>query len=425
MSDHPVNHSVVRRSLLVVGFVVMGQGFNYVLVLVANRTIDATAFGRFYAAWAALNILVTPGVVLALLVTRYYADVFRAQRESGIPAAIAHASRMLAPWVAGAVLAMELALYLAGRGMTDSVILVFLLPVTAASVFAVEVVRAALAAMLRATLFGGAFFVWCGAQCALALLGLFIFRTVWSAYAGVLAANLLTLALLIWFVLRLCRSSPLTRSAGGAPMRLELSHVLPFCSAYVGFVVLNNVDIVIAYFLFNGAQLGAYSAAAVLPKAIVTVTQPIAQIILPLLVAVEGQAILVRKAVLKAVAVTFAIGAAAAAVLGVASQLVCGGRFGVRYCEPSLMMVLATAAVFLAIVRVAITADLGQRLYWVAQVPFLACLVFAGVELVTRPSRDGLALSYMLASLGTLVAFSLLSAVRMRLRSTVPARQPT
>lgn len=415
-----VRHSIVRRSLLVVAFVIFGHAFNYLLIFIANRTIDATAFGRFYAAWVTLNIIVTPGMVLALFLTRYYTDVFQAHGSAGVFAGVMHAIRTLAPWVAATVIVLEIALYFAGMRISDSVVLIALLPVTAASIFAVELVRAALPSMLRSILFGIVWVVWCFLQCGFGTIGLLLLRSVWAAYAGMCLGNVLTLVALMYLLRQVCGSS--STNAVPAPGHLDLLEVLPFCSAYAGFVLLNNVDILIAYFALNTTQLGVYSAAAVLPKAIVTATQPIAQIILPILIAVKSQAAQMRHAVIRAIGVTAAMGLAALGILWGASSAVCGRGFGIRYCEPNLMIALAMAAVCLAVTRVAITVDLGQKLYWLAHLPLFGCLLFAVVELIARPTTDGLASSYAWTSFWILVAFASLSGARV-LWQRPPARQ--
>ncbi|HEY1727974.1 MAG TPA: hypothetical protein VGG22_06360 [Candidatus Baltobacteraceae bacterium] len=415
-------YSVVRRSLIVVILVILGQAFNYLLILLANRSLDAAAFGRFYAAWATINILATPGTVLSLVATRYFAEAFRSGAEPGIRPALVRVARSLGPWLLAGVLATEIVFFAAGRHITDSWALALLLPVTAASFFGVEIVRAVLPAMLRGTLFGMVFFAWCATQCAFAIGALLLVHSVWSIYAGIFVANILALFAIITLVLHLSRHATQMPVDPSDPARFDLSEVLPFCSAYVGFVLFNNADILIAYFFFTGSQLGAYSAAAVLPKAIVMVTQPIAQVVLPLLVATEGQTALVRRAVWRAISVTAVLGSLGAAFLSAASPLVCSGKFGIRYCDPKLMTTLAVTAVLLALVRVAITVDLGQRLYWLAQVPFAGCLVFAAVQFFTHPSPDKLAMSYLITSLGTITTFGLLSFGRMRFKSMAQAQ---
>lgn len=426
MTATSTRYSVIRRSLIVVILVILGQAFNYLLILLANRSLNAAAFGRFYAAWATINILATPATVLSLVATRYFAEAFRREAESGIRLALFRVTRSLAPWLLVGVVATEIVFFAAGRQIADSWLLALLLPVTAGSYFAVEIVRAVLPAMLRGTLFGAAFFIWCAAQCALALVALLLAHSVWSIYAGIFVANILALVAIVALVFHLSRNATQLPVDPNKPPPFELSEALPFCSAYVGFVLLNNADILIAYFLFSSVQLGAYSAAAVLPKAIVMVTQPIAQVVLPLLVATEGKVALVRRAVWRAIGLTVVLGSVGAAFLSLASPLICSGRFGIRYCDPTLMTTLAVAAVLLAIVRVAITVDLGQRLYWLAQMPFAGCLAFACAQFLAHDVSPGeLATSYLMASLGTLIAFSLLSIVRVRVKSMAQARQPT
>jgi len=382
--------------------------------LSANRLLEPTGFGRFYTAWTILNVLSTPSAVLALLVTRYYADAFQADGPSGLLSAVKRAARTLAPWVALGVLAAELMFYLSSTIIAESVMLVILLPVIAASVIAVETVRAAFAAMLRSTWFGAAWLGWCAIQCALGLAGLVTLGTAWAAFAGLLAANVLMLFILAWLIAGICWEARPVRAGHGSASPLALGEALPFCSAYAGFVLLNNADVLIAYLVMGNVQLGVYSATAVLPKAIVTAIQPVAQIALPVLIAVKEQAALVRRAVAKAVGITAAMALAGCGVWWVGSGAVCGGRVGIRFCESKPMLILALAAIALSVIRVAITADLGLRRYWIAHLPLLGFLLFAAIEFVQRPSIEALATTYATASFVVLAVFALLRVIRWR-----------
>lgn len=420
-----MRHSVIRRSLGVVAIVLLGHCFNYLFVLLANRSVDAATFGRFYAAWATINVLGTPSAVFALLLTRYYAEAALSNSELSVWNALKHAGRVLTPWVIGAAVVVEIGLLLAGASVSDSIALIAVLPLIAAVGFGIEAVRAAYAATHHPYLFAGFFFVRCILECALGLTGLLLLKSVWGAYLGVLIGSTIIFLSQLGLTRAIMGGSRAQLQTAEPPARLQLSDALPFCTAYVGFVILNNADVLVAYFVLKASQLGVYSAAAVLPKAIVTATQPIAQILLPILIAVKGQTLLTRNAVYKAIAVTAVMGIAGFAALWLGSGVVCGSRVGIRFCEPNLMLILATAAVMLAVVRTAMTVDLGYRLYYLAHLPFLGFVAFVIFELIVRPMPYALAGSYALASACILGIFGLLSIIRSQFRGAVPAPQST
>src|ERR1700733_9052271 len=76
--------SIVRPSIWVTGFIVLGHGFYYLLLLSGNRMLPPAGFSRFYPAWAMLNVLVTPSSVLTMLLTRHLSEANRAGGSAAI-----------------------------------------------------------------------------------------------------------------------------------------------------------------------------------------------------------------------------------------------------------------------------------------------------------------------------------------------------
>src|SRR5262245_62313878 len=81
---HIMQHSVIRRSLLVSTAFAVGHLFHYALMFSANRILDPGAFGRFYAAISLLNILLTPATILSFMFPNHLVPSFPAP---GFPAA--------------------------------------------------------------------------------------------------------------------------------------------------------------------------------------------------------------------------------------------------------------------------------------------------------------------------------------------------
>ena len=96
-----------------------------------------------------------------------------------------------------------------------------------------------------------------------------------------------------------------------------------------------------------------------LPKAIVTATAPVAQVMLPLAMHLQGRNLSIRAPIAKAIAMTFALGALGAAFLWAAAGRVCNGGYGVRFCDVPTLVLLAGAAIPMAVIR---TATIGQVL---------------------------------------------------------------
>jgi hypothetical protein len=116
----------------------------------------------------------------------------------------------------------------------------------------------------------------------------------------------------------------------------------------------------------------------------VTATQPVVQIILPVVISIQIEGRDTRAAVIKAVIAAFAFGAAAFVVLWAGSDLACGTAHGIRFCNAPVMLILAAAATPLSVVRTMLTADVAHGRYWLPHLPFLAMLAFAGAALLQR-----------------------------------------
>ena len=419
-----MRHSIIRRSLILTTFYISGHGFYYLLLLIANAMLDPTGFGRLYTGWAVLNVLVAPISIIALLLSSYFAETNSSKGPAFVSRMLARIAAIALPWTAVTVLLLEVLFYLGGRLIgVDSLALILVLPLTAVSFLGVEVVRASLQGTLRFVAYGASWFLWCVAQCAVGAAGLLLTRSPWGCFAGMLVANLLTLGGLCWAV-----AGNGSAAAPAAPAATEdspklasysLRRARAFCSAFVGFVLFNNADIFLAYLILSPADLGIYTASSVLPKAIVTATQPVVQIILPVVISIQGEGEDTSQAVMKAIFAAFALGAAAFVVLWAGSDLACGAPHGIRFCTSPLMLLLAAAAVPLSVIRTLVTADVAHGRYWLPHLPFLALVVFAAAITLTKLSGPvenlHLAMTYLYSCWGLLAVWAVTGIFRGRL----------
>ena len=410
-----MRHSIIRRSLVLTTFYIAGHGFYYLLLLIANAMLDPTGFGRLYTGWAVLNVLVAPISIIALLLSSYFAQANASKGPAFVSVMLARIAAIALPWTAATVLVLELLFYLGGRLIgVDSLALILVLPLTAVSFLGVEIVRASLQGTLRFVAYGASWFLWCVAQCTVGAIGLLLTWSPWGCFAGMLVANLLTLGGLCWAVIGGGAAAPdvTDDSPKLAPTlaAYSLRRALAFCSAFVGFVLFNNADIFLAYLILSPADLGIYTASSVLPKAIVTATQPVVQIILPVVIAIQGEGKDTSHAVMKAIFAAFALGAAAFVVLWAGADLACGSSHGIRFCTSPLMLLLAAAAVPLSVIRTLVTADVAHGRYWLPHLPFLALAAFAAAMTLTKVSGPAenlhLAMTYLWSCWGLLAVWA-------------------
>ena len=395
-----MRHSVIRRSSYIMIFFLVGHAFYYLLVLAANLKLDPAGFGRFYLGWVTLNILVAPGAVLTLSLTTHFAEINRTTGVDGVIAATKSIATKLLPWAIAIVLVAELLLFLSGMAVgADSTVMIGLLPLTALSSIMVDTLRAAYQGMLKFLWFGISWPLWCLAQFLFGTAGLSITGAPWAAFLGMFVANCLTLILLLWS-LWWAGGHHSTQAEkpiiGATVITRSLRDMLPLCAALAVIVVLTNADVLMAYLKLSSVALGAYSASAVLPKAIVTATQPVVQVILPIATTIRDDAAKVREAMFKAVGMTFTLAACGAFALWLLSDQACGGRFGIKFCQPGVLTTLALAAIAISVIRTTAIADVLAGRKWRPYIAIAALAAFVALNAFGQVSAAELASSYSL-----------------------------
>jgi O-antigen/teichoic acid export membrane protein len=393
-----MQHSVIRRSLYIGLFFVAGHAFYYLLVLAANAKLDPVGFGRFYLGWATLNILVAPGAVLTLALSRHFAGIFQQNGATAVGPALRSVAARVLPWALAVVAATEVLLLFGGNAVgADSSVMIVLLPLTALTSVMVDTARAVFQGALRFVWFGASWLTWCFGQFVFGAAALLLIGAPWAVFLGMLAANCVMLLCLVAVVWRMSVEAA-SQELSSPPQQdfavQSLRHMLPFCTALGAFVVLSNADVLVAYLKLTGAELGIYAASAVLPKAIVTATQPVVQVILPVATNFRGDSLRIREALLKAIGTTFALATLGAIALWLVSGEACGGNFGIKFCDPALLLVLASAAVAASVIRTAIIADVLGGRHWRPLLSIPALAVFAAATGGARSSGMGLATSY-------------------------------
>jgi O-antigen/teichoic acid export membrane protein len=406
--------SVIRRSLWVTGFFVLGYFFYYCLILVSNRRLSSGDFGRFYTAWTILNIIATPGGIVALLLAGYYGRAFRQGNRPLLVAALFGAARQLAIPTLILIGLLEIGFKISGAAIgVDSPLLGILLPLVAVASFMVEVVRATFQGSMQFTRYGIYWALWCGLQLALGSLALLWFKAPWAVFVGMLAASLLVFG---WLVRTMLQRLP----DAIIPLRVDpltFEQFLPFCSALLGAILFINIDILVSFVSFRPAVHGGYAASAFLAKAIVTGTQPVLQTMIPLIVFVENVPFGRRLVTLKAIGVGAALALCGSMFLWLGAGQLCGGRHGIQYCDISIMKLLAISAIPLTILRVWVVADVTYKRYGMAQWMYPAVAVFLFVAWKHAFDPSSLAVMYCVCCWGALAfraSFQLLSIVGAR-----------
>jgi O-antigen/teichoic acid export membrane protein len=409
-----MKHSIIRQSLLVTTVFVLGHLFNYALMITANRLLTTDVFGRLYTAISLLNVLYTPAMVLAFLFAQHFAIVFAAGGRDALVSELKTLFQKQLIIGAPTALVAVVALLLSASALkADAFTLLILVPCTALAVYLYEVLRASLQGMLAFATYCAAWISWCAGQYVLAVIGILLTGSAWSGMAGILLATVLMVIIMFGLITRgVGHTTPSSLPASWPSF--NALRAVPFVIGYGTFVLINNIDILIAYRMLSNDKLGIYAASAVLPKAIVTATQPVSQVMLPVMAASGQTRAVGRIALIKALAVCAVFGTVGAAVLYLGRDVACNSRLGLRSCAPPLMIVLALAAIPLGMLRILVVACLALGYKSEMLAPALALIAVAIALVVWGSSAEALAGVYLACCWGFLALYALAMSFGMR-----------
>jgi O-antigen/teichoic acid export membrane protein len=372
------------------------------MMLAANRILDTREFGVFYTVVLVITVAVAPMMALILVLGRVLANVgatfglaavahittrvLAYCLKWGIPAAVAAGFLLWAVSVVLGLNAWELAF------LTPAAMLILMVP---------EVLRASFQSLL---LFGRANAVWVASQagqCVLGVSALLMWHRVWPGILGImLGAALASLAFVPWFRAK-SRDDIL---AMREPIKLRISQEMRLVVSYSLFVLITNIDILLAYWLLPSDGLGVYAASAFLPKAIVTATFPVAQVVLPVVVEQQVEGLSVRHSILAATAMAVGMGIAGAGALWVGVSLLQASPFAIRGLDLGVMRMISAAAVGIGAVRVLVVAEIALGRSWLG-VAQAACVVLVVAVCGAKGSAAWrIAEIYAAASWGLLLA---------------------
>jgi len=401
-----MHQSIVRRSLVVMAFYVVGHGFNYLLLVTSNRMLPPELFGLFYISLLLCNVLETLGFVLVMSMAQRFSGLAAAGGLDGVVVDLHRILRAVLKWGAVAALAAAAGLSVVGRFLgVESFAIVLLIPAVAFTEVLFEIIRAGFQALQRFAWFSISWVIRCGVQYVAAIMTFSLIGTVWAGMSGILAATIAVCAI-AWLAL-LPRKDRLRSAALANPTPLLTREVVvPQLLAYGQFTLLVNLDVLLGYFLLSREQLGVYAASSILPKAIVTATLPVAQVLLPVVASRSHAGESARLAIVKAVMAVLGLAIFGAAVLWLGGGIACGSRLGIRFCDLSLMTVLALAAIPLAMLRLLVVSNLalgaGNR-------PVLLTLGVVAFALIAALGARGdvhhLAALYLAVSSGAMVLY--------------------
>jgi hypothetical protein len=396
-----VRHSIVRRSTGVTIVYLLGHVFNYALILVANRILDAGGFSLFYATTLATTVAISPVIAATFVITRVFVDVAATRGQSQVAALTLRLVVLCLRWGGPTAVAFGLALAAVAPLLgVEAWPVLLLFPAVVLALIVFEILRASFQSLLLFKWASAIWFVCQVAQVVLAASALVVFGKVWAGVAGIFAGAALTCGLFVpWFIRHAGAASESSAPLLGA---IDFARELRMILSYSLFVLMNNLDILVGYWWLSPGASDVYAASSLLPKAIVTATLPVAQVVLPVIVDRRSSGLPFRYSVLKAIALIAAMSSVAAGILWAGVPFYQATPIAIRGLDFPLMVLLAVGAVGLSAWRVLIVLEIAIERSAVGLAQVAPIISFVAACMIMEPSASHLAFAYTSVSWGFL-----------------------
>lgn len=420
LSEGEWRKSVVRRSSVLLLLTAPALLFNLILQVAAAGIMSVERFGIFFLSLTIANILAAPSIILSFYVAREIsvledsAGVHRAWRM--VPAMGRRVFRFGLSGGGLVFICLETLNFVRGDA---SFVLPLAIALLAASTYLVDLLRGALVGLQKFVFLGLFNFGWMGARLLFGLGAILYFNTVWAGLAGLVMAGILVIG---GFFLLAGPGSAVRQAPGAkefAAPRMG-GRFVAFAVNYGGFFAIAYLDIVVGYAVLSREALGVYTASAIIPKGILTLTLPVSQVMFSSVIGETSQRWhggLVTRSVLITTAIMLG-GGLAAHLIG---DQVCGGAINIGACKPVTLSLMALGMVPIAVLRILILIQFARGAdrhpYWLALPAAVFLFIVAGGE----SPVDDLAMNYAAFSYLTLLFYGgmcLIHARRARNRAS-------
>lgn len=414
--------SIVRRTVILCGLILPGFVANFFIYFFTAQLLTQEQFGLYYLASTVGAILFSGSVVLNSFLTRHLVHVGQASGADAIVSTMVRLERHIV--TIGAILSTVLFLLFLGALKqigVQSPIIILLVILDSYTSYVADLGRVLLQSQRRTLALGIYSSTWMALRLGFCIVGVLLFRSVWGAYCGSVLSTTLTFAAFHFWALRTTDNH-----ASLASVRLPVLALLPSVAGYGLMVLVSNLDVLFGYYALSQSELGAYAASSVFPKAALVVIMPLLQMLIPAMIGID----LSRRSFFLVVAriggIILALSLAGCALVWLLSPQLCGGRWGLRLCEPPILGILLISVIPLSLLRTLVVIEFARGrellLLWLA-VPAVAYSLFIWV---TSPTMKDLAVGF---SAFSFIAFLFFAAVCLiahvqRSRSVTRIRTP-
>ncbi len=359
LSDGVWRESVVRRAAMLLFIVAPGLALNFLLAVAAAHILEAREFGIFYFGLTISQLFAAPSVILSFFLARRIAVATEDGGEAAAwriaPALFRKALVIVAVIVVGALAAVMIASW------ALSVEAPWLVPIIAlhvASFYLVDMARGFLNGMHRFLSLGLLGTGWMAGRFAFGMTGAWATGTVWASLLGVALAGIVAAGVFFLAIGRRLRAA--ARETPHEPAAVGFGDLLGFAVGYGLVIAIAYLDILLGYVILDRQALGAYSASAVLPKGVFTLTLPIIQVMFAALIG-RDTTTAASALVMRAIAMTATLTLAGTAVMWIGRDVVCGGQpWRIGACEPELLFAMALAVAPISLLRCLVAMQLAK-----------------------------------------------------------------
>ncbi len=332
---------------------------NFAFLVISGRLLGITAFGIFYSALSIINILIAPAVITNLFFAR---KITLSTVKGGYDAALPHFAayvRYILVWggLAGAGLFFVLLITGSALGV-ESLALIILIPAVTVSIYLAESIRALFQGLKKILSLGFYTLFWTILRFLLGLFGIFVVALPWAGLFGIFAAGLTVFCLIFFLVIK--KTGMRLFRNGDVEKHANYTGIVSFSASYTVFVLTMYLDNIIAYLFMGRTDLGLYSAACILSKSIILLTNPIVQVFFPVIVEQNVKKAVQPDTVIKSFLITLLLSGAAVAVVCFSPKMVCQYLLGLPECNIPLLRGVAASAVPICILRIIVLIQLGK-----------------------------------------------------------------
>lgn len=403
-----IEHSVIRRSFVILSMTAPAMLLNLGLVYASSIMLASDQFGIFYLAITLTNIIFAPSVILTLFYSRFIVETSDLYGETTTFHIIGKYVKFVCFWsFVFSLVILGIALSVGYLHKITAIELIFIIILVDLLAYIAETARTSLQGLQRFTHLGLYTLAWMFFRFFLALLGLHLFGSVAAGLMGVAISALFVFPMFFFWLKKKTMHTAYPKVLPRFPSFYKIS---PIAIGYATFVVISNLDIVLAYFVLSEQELGVYAASTILPKGVLLITMPVMQVIFPVIVKrVQGSG-LDRSLTIRAFTITIAVATVGAMSILLFDDLLCTSEFGIAHCSLSLLPLLTISSIPFCLVRLFTMFHYATHRDWLPMLLLIPALMFSVFILESSVDKEDLARYFVTFSCATCFFYTLIVA---------------